>query len=89
MPGLDILFGQIALQARESRGEHVVEGPDRRADGNVVEPDAEQPGARGRVVEAVLAGEARRHHHAPDAVRAERIDRHGRTQRTVDAAGQA
>ena len=48
--------------------------------------NAQHFGAFGGIVEAFLRGVARRHHHAAHALGSQRIDRHRRGQRRIDAA---
>ena len=86
---LDILFGEVARLALKHRGQHRVEGGNRRLDRDGVIADAEQAGAFDRIIQAFLAGEARGHHHAPDPVGAQRIDRDGGGQCRIDATRQA
>ena len=86
---LDILFGQVALPLGKYIAQHRVERADRRFDGDAVITHAQQPRAGDGIVQALLAGEARGHHHAPYPVRPQRIDRDGGGQRAIDPARQA
>ena len=86
---LDILLGDVDVAVGKTVLQHRVETLDRRIDRDGVEPGAEHLGTAFRIVEAFLASEARGHHHAPDPVGAERIDRDGRRQCAVDPARQA
>jgi hypothetical protein len=49
---------------------------------------AEHSGIFPCVFKAFVRRELRRHHHAPDLVGTQGVDRHGRRKRAVDAAGQ-
>ncbi len=87
--GLDVLLRGVGGAALEGVGQHVAEGGDGRLDGDALVGDAEGVGAGLGVLQAVLAGVSRRHHHAVHAAGAERVDRHGGGEGGVDAARHA
>ena len=62
---------------------------DRFGDRQHLVANAEMACELGGIVERDLRGETKRQHDAADALRAQRIDRNRRTQRRVDAAGDA
>ena len=87
--GLEIFFGQVGRAPVKDRPQHGVERAHRRLDRNDIVAHAQQARTCDGIVQTVLTGEARGHHHAPDAVRAQCIDRDGGGKRRVDSAGQA
>ena len=72
-----------------SGGERSLRALHRAFDRHDVVLHAERLGDGRGIVERVLRGEAIRQHHAAHALGAERIDRHRRAQRGIDAAGEA
>ena len=86
---LQIFLGDVARQSGEQRRERRLEAFDRRRDRQDLVAHAERLGAGGGIVERFLRGELVGQHHAAHALGAERIDRHRRAQRGIDAAGQA
>jgi hypothetical protein len=84
---LQIFLGDVARRAGKDSGERRFEPVHRAFDRNDVVAHAERAGDRGGIVERFLRGVAERQHHAAHALGAERIGRHRRAQRRIDAAG--
>ena len=74
---------------RKDRRKRRLEALDRRRDRQRLVAHAERLGAGRGIVERFLRREFVRQHQAAHALRAQRIDRHRRAQRGIDAAGQA
>ena len=87
--GLDVLFRDVRLLALEGWGEHPAECLDAGMDVDHVILAAQRFGAGFRVFQTVRARIFRRHHHAPDLVRPQRVGGNRRGDRRVDAARHA
>ena len=77
------------FETRHQRRQRLLEPLDRVRDRHDVVVDAERARDLGGIVERFLRGEAVGQHHAAHALRPQRIDRHRRAQRGIDAAGEA
>ena len=86
---LDVLLGDVARLAGEHSRERMLDALDRLGDRHDVVANAERLGAGGGVGEQFVRGEAVGQHHRMDALGAERVDRHRRAERQVDAAREA
>ena len=86
---LDVLFRRIGLQVRELLGQHLVQRVHAGADIDRVIAGAQRLGAQLRVFQTVRGRIFRRQHHAPHALRPQRVHRNRRRQRRVDAARHA